>query len=54
MTATDIVLYLAENTFGRVKLSPVNVGKALKMLSFIREKKYPEKVYGYYVTKKIF
>lgn len=53
MTATDIVMYLSENTFGRVKLSPINVGKALKMLSFARDKKYPEKIYGYYVTKNI-
>jgi predicted P-loop ATPase len=52
MTATDVVLYLAESTFGRVKLSPINVGKALKMLSFTREKKYPEQHYGYYVYKK--
>jgi predicted P-loop ATPase len=52
MTATDIVMQLADKTFGRVKLNPINVGKALKMLSFSREKKYPEKVYGYYVIKK--
>ncbi|MFH0895696.1 MAG: VapE domain-containing protein [Bacteroidota bacterium] len=52
MTATDIVLHLSEKTSGRVKLSPINIGKALKMLSFPREKKYPEKIYGYYVLKK--
>jgi len=53
MTATDILLYIAEQTCGKVKLNTNNVGKALKMLSFAREKKYPEKNYGYYVNKKI-
>jgi hypothetical protein len=53
MTATEILLYIAEQTFGRAKLNTNNVGKALKMLSFSREKKYPEKSYGYYVNKKI-
>ena len=52
MTATEILLYIAEQTFGRAKLNTNNVGKALKMLSFAREKKYPEKSYGYYVNKK--
>ncbi|HBX51698.1 MAG TPA: hypothetical protein DEH02_11595 [Bacteroidales bacterium] len=53
MSATDILLYLAEQTNGKVKLNTNNVGKALKMLSFAREKKYPEKSYAYYVFKKI-
>ncbi len=52
MTATEILLYIAEQTCGRVKLNNINVGRALKMLSFAREKKYPERNYGYYVFKK--
>jgi predicted P-loop ATPase len=52
MSATDILLYIAEQTGGKVKLNTNNVGKALKMLSFSREKKYPERNYGYYVFKK--
>lgn len=52
MTATDILMYLAEQTCGKVKLNTNNIGKALKMLSYSREKKYPEKSYGYYVNKK--
>ncbi|MGD0710256.1 MAG: VapE domain-containing protein [Bacteroidales bacterium] len=52
MTATDIILYLSEQTFGKVKLNTINTGRALKMLSFAREKKYPERNYGYYVIKK--
>jgi len=52
MTATEILLYIAEQTCSRVKLNNINVGRALKMLSFAREKKYPERNYGYYVIKK--
>jgi len=52
MTATEILLYIAEQTCGRVKLNNINVGRALKMLLFTREKKYPERNYGYYVIKK--
>src|SRR3989339_1817554 len=53
MTATDILLYLAEQTNGKVKLNNINVGRALKMLSFARDKNYPDKNYGYFVFKKI-
>ena len=52
MTATDILMYIADMSFGKVKLNTNNIGKALKVLSFAREKKYPEKNYGYYVHKK--
>ena len=52
MTSTDILIYLAEQTGGKVKLNTNNVGKALKMLSFAREKSYPDRTYGYYVFKK--
>lgn len=53
MTATDILLYLADQTNGKVKLNNINVGRALKMLSFARDKNYPDKNYGYFVFKKI-
>ena len=53
MTSTDILLYIAEQTNGRVKLNTNNVGKALKLLSFAKEKKYPERNYGYYIFKKL-
>lgn len=53
MTATDILIHLSDQTLGKVKLNTNNVGKALKLLSFAREKKYPEKNYGYYVFKKL-
>jgi len=53
MTATDILLYIAEQTGGKVKLNNINVGRALKMLSFARDKNYPDKNYGYFVFKKI-
>lgn len=53
MTSTDILLYLGEETNGRVKLNTINIGRALKMLSFIRENKYPEKKYGYWIYKKL-
>ncbi len=52
MSATEILLYLSEQTCSRIKLNAINIGKALKMLSFTREKKYPEKSYAYYVFKK--
>ena len=53
MTATDILLYIAEQTGGKVKLNNINVGRALKMLSFARDKNYPDKNYGYFVFKKL-
>lgn len=53
MTATDVLTYISEKTFVNVKLNNINVGRALKMLSFTRDKNYTEKIYGYYVFKKI-
>ncbi len=52
MTSTEILIYISEQTFGRIKLNNINVGRALKMLSFAREMKYPERNYGYFVFKK--
>jgi hypothetical protein len=53
MTATNILMFLNEITFRNVKLNANNIGKALKMLSFERISKYPEKIKGYMVNKKI-
>jgi len=52
MTATEVLLFLADNTGGKVKLNTIMVGKALKMLSFVRICKYPDRNWGYYVFKK--
>ena len=51
-TATDILLYLANVTENKVKLHSSNLGKALKMNHYEREKKHPDKIYGYYVICK--
>jgi predicted P-loop ATPase len=51
-TATDILLYLAHITENKVKLSPVILGKALKMNGFERVKPTIEQVYGYYIIRK--
>ncbi len=50
-TATDILLNLAHLTEGKVKLSSVNLGKALKMNGFERIKHATEQVYGYYIFR---
>jgi hypothetical protein len=52
MTATEILMYISDQTFGKVKLNTISVGRALKMLSFARDKNYPEKNYGYFIFKK--
>jgi hypothetical protein len=51
-TATDILLYLAHITENKVKLSPIILGKALKMNGFERVKPAIEQVYGYYIFRK--
>jgi hypothetical protein len=51
MTATEILIYISDQTFNKVKINTNNVGKALKMLSFTRDMKYPERKYGYYLNK---
>ena len=52
MTATDILLHLAEYTGNKIKLNTIIIGKAMKMLSFPKSNKYPDRKYGYYVYKK--
>jgi hypothetical protein len=51
-TATDILLNLAHLTENKVKLSPVILGKALKMNGFERVKHATEQIYGYYIFRK--
>lgn len=52
-TATDILIYLSEQTKSRIKLSNVNIGKALKMLRFEQSQKFiseqNQQIKGYYV-----
>jgi len=50
-TATDILLNLAHLTENKVKLSPVNLGKALKTNGYERIKHATEQVYGYYIFR---
>jgi hypothetical protein len=45
-------LYISNITESRVKLSSVNIGKALKLSGFERVKHGSEKIYGYYVNTK--
>ena len=54
MTATDICQHLTENLTGNIKISPVEVGKALKLLGHVQCQKrrkdqnpFPEK--GYFI-----
>jgi hypothetical protein len=49
MTATDILLYLSQQTESRVKLNIINIGKALKICGFERVKNSLTKIYGYYI-----
>ncbi len=51
-TATDILLYLTHITENRVKLSPIILGKALKINGFERIKPSTEQIYGYYIFRK--
>ncbi len=51
-TSTDVLLYITNLTESKVKLSSVNIGKALKLCGFERIKHNPEKIYGYYVNTK--
>ena len=50
-TATDILLNLAHLTENKLKLSPINLGKALKMNGYERIKHATEQVYGYYIFR---
>ncbi len=49
MTATDILMNLANRTEGKIKLSAANIGKAMKFSGIERVKHSSQKVYGYYV-----
>jgi hypothetical protein len=51
-TSTDVLIYISNLIENRIKLSNVNIGKALKLCGFERLKKNPEKIYGYYVKIK--
>ncbi len=49
MTATDILMNLTTRTDNRIKLSAMNIGKAMKFCGIERVKHSTQKVYGYYV-----
>jgi predicted P-loop ATPase len=50
-TATDILLNLSHLTENKVKLSPVNIGRALKVNGFERVKDNVTRIYGYYIFR---
>jgi len=52
MTATEILIYISGKTDNRVRLNTTNIGKGLRALGFIRERKSPEWSFGYYVILK--
>jgi hypothetical protein len=52
MTATEILMHLSWLTENRVRLSPVIIGRSLKILGFTREKAGSERIFGYYVKEK--
>ncbi|MBN1184214.1 MAG: PriCT-2 domain-containing protein [Bacteroidales bacterium] len=49
MTATDILMNLTTRTENKIKLSAMNIGKAMKFCGIERVKHSTQKVYGYYV-----
>ena len=51
-TSTDVLLYITHITENKIKLSPVNIGKALKLCGFERTKRNTDKIYGYFVRTK--
>jgi len=52
MTATDVLIHLAEKTENKVRLNAVQIGKSLKLLGFVRDKAGPNRIYGYYICEK--
>jgi hypothetical protein len=52
MTATDILMRISYLTENRVKLSPVLIGRALKVLGFKRDKSGADRIFGYYTKEK--
>jgi len=52
MTATDILMHISWLTENRVKLSPVLIGRALKILGFKRDKSGADRIFGYYIKEK--
>jgi predicted P-loop ATPase len=49
MTATDILMNLTTRTENKIRLSAMNIGKAMKFCGIERVKHSTQKVYGYYV-----
>jgi predicted P-loop ATPase len=52
MTTTEILIYISEKTDNRVRLNTTNIGKALRVLGFVKDRKSPEWIYGYFVILK--
>jgi hypothetical protein len=52
MSATEILILLAEKTENRVRLNTNNIGRALKIQGFVREKNGTERTHGYFVKYK--
>ncbi|MEI6767189.1 MAG: BT4734/BF3469 family protein [Bacteroidota bacterium] len=53
MTATEILIHLAEKTDNKVRLNAVQIGKSLKLLGFVRDRTGKNRNFGYYVSEKI-
>lgn len=53
MTATEILIHLAEKTDNRVRLNAIQIGKSLKLLGFDRSRAGENRSFGYYVCEKI-
>jgi predicted P-loop ATPase len=49
MTATDILMNLTTRTENKIKLSALNIGKAMKFCGIDRIKHTTQKIYAYYV-----
>jgi hypothetical protein len=54
MTATEILIHLAEKTDGKVRLNAIQVGKSLKLLGFERDRAGENRYFGYYVCEKFY
>jgi hypothetical protein len=52
MSATEILILLAEKTENRVRLNTNNIGRALKIQGFVREKNGTERTHGYFIKNK--
>ena len=53
MTATEILILLSEKSENRVRMNIINIGRALKILGFIKEREGKNRIHGYFIKYKI-